>query len=187
MYAAPRASPYLVRLDVTDDDGAVGHAARPLTVVDQAGAMGRAVQDLVRLAGIPGLPAAARNKLQSAVDDLQGNNNGNAHNGALDKLASCDLNAALVKIAKALRSLDAAAAAAPSLNLAGIRSLLALTAKAAALDALARARAAMPPDPTSVAKAAMSIAEGDALLAAGRHGEAVDKYREAIQRMQHLL
>jgi hypothetical protein len=175
-----------VRLAVTDDDGGTGFAVAHLTVAEPSGALVQAVSSLQTLANQPTVGPAAGRALRKAIDELQGANGGNAHNGAIDKLAGGSLEAALEKIGQAVQRLEAAS---PSVDVAGITTLLVLTAKAVAVDAIARAQllAIRPNIVTAVADANTLVAEGDALRAIGKNTGAVDKYGEAVRRVQHFL
>jgi uncharacterized delta-60 repeat protein len=188
--SASRGLPFnTVRLRVVDDDGGAGSAAVHLIVVDAAGAVARAVDDLQALASDATLPAAARTALLKAINDLQGGNGGSGANGAIDKLADGRLAAALNKVGDALGRLEAAGLAARSTDLGATASLLVLTAKAVAADAIARAQATAtrPRDFSAIADAAARVAEGDAMRLAGKNAEAVDKYQDAVRRVRRLL
>ncbi len=89
-------------------------------------------------------------------------------------------------IGRAVQRLEAAS---PSVDVAGVTTLLVLTAKAVAVDAIARAQllAIRPNIVTGVADANTLVAEGDALRAIGKNTGAVDKYGEAVRRVQHFL
>jgi hypothetical protein len=178
-----------VRLTVTDDDGGAGFAVAHLTVVDPSGALVQAVSGLQTLATQPTVGPTAARALSKAIDELRGANGGNAHNGAIDELAGGSLEAALEKIGLAVQRLEAAQAASASVDVAGFATLLVLTAKAVAVEAIARAQllAIRPNIVTAVADANTLVAEGNALLAIGKNTGAVDKYADAVRRVQHFL
>ena len=122
------------------------------------------------------------------VDKLRGEKDGHARNGALDMLEQGNPNAALEKIKQALRYLEAAEAVDPSLDLADVKGLLALTAKSEAVDAIAQAEAAASKqnERNKIAQAHDLVSQGDALLAVWDYVGAVDRYQEAVRKVQGI-
>ena len=75
------------------------------------------------------------------IDKLQGEQDGDDSNSALDKLEQGNLNVALQKIKQALEYLEAAEASNPSLDLTYDKGLLALAGKSVVVGAIAEAEA----------------------------------------------
>jgi PKD repeat protein len=171
---------YTITLNVTDDDAGVGTTTAPITVVDAAGAVAAVVESLTPLADDP--------NIQAAIDKLQGEQGGDASNGALDKLEQGNPNAALQKIKQALGYLEAAEAADPSLDLTYDKGLLALAGKSVAVGAIEEAEAVAfkPNDLLKIQQAKDLVAQGDALLAAHDYVGAVDKDQQAVRKVQNI-
>jgi hypothetical protein len=171
---------YTITLDVTDDDGGVGTATAQIEVVDAAGAIAEVVESLTPLADDP--------KIQAAIDKLQGEQDGHASNGALDKLEQGNPNAALEKIKQALGYLEAAEAADPSLDLTYDKGLLALAGKSVAVGAIEEAEAVAfkANDLLKIQQAKDLVAQGDALLAAHDYVGAVDKDQQAVRKVETI-
>ena len=172
-YATP--DMYTIELTVTDDDNGTDVSLADVTVVDAFGAITALIGELSTL------PENAN--IAQALDKLIGENGGDAENGALDQLARDNLNATLEQIKQAMQELEAAEARDASLDLTILKSLLALTAKSVAVDALERAEAAArnPAHDRKIQNAANQITEGDGLLAARDSVGAVDSYQEAVR------
>ena len=178
IYAAPGI--YTITLNVMDDDGGVGTATTQIEVVDAAGAIAEVVESLAPLADAP--------DIQAAIDKLQGEQGGDASNGAIDKLEQGNPNAALEKIKQALGYLEAAEAADPSLDLTYDKGLLALAGKSVAVGAIeeAEAVAVKPNDLLKIQQAKDLVAQADALLAAHDYVGAVDKDQQAVREVQNI-
>jgi PKD repeat protein len=178
IYADP--GMYTITLNVTDDDAGVGTTTAQIEVVDAAGAVAEVVESLTPLADDP--------NIQAAIDKLQGEQDGGASNGALDKLEQGNPNAALEKIKQALGYLEAAEAADPSLDLTYDKGLLGLAAKSVAVNAIAEAEAVAfkPNDLLKIQQAKDLVAQGDALLAAHDYVGAVDKDQQAVRKVQNI-
>ncbi len=172
-YATP--DMYTIELTVTDDDNGTDVSLADVTVVDAFGAITALIGELSTL------PENAN--IAQALDKLIGENGGDAENGALDQLARDNLNATLEQIKQAMQELEAAEARDASLDLTILKSLLALTAKSVAVDALERAEATArnPAHDRKIQNAANQITEGDGLLAARDYVGAVDSYQEAVR------
>lgn len=177
VYVAP--GDYIVKLTVTDNDGGVGTRSLAIAVMDASDALTTTTDDLADILLDPNLKRAAAKAIQKAIDNLIGNNGGQAANGAVDKLAQGDLTAALVKIGAAIQYLEDAEAADASLFLTNEKSLLALSAKSVAVQAIAVAEAAAtkPKDRQKVAQAKALVAAGDGLLAGEDYVGVVGNYR----------
>jgi 1-phosphatidylinositol phosphodiesterase len=178
---------YTVTPWVTDDDGGVGKATKSVTVVDAQGALDGAVQSLHDLASTPGLSPAAEHALDKALAELAGSNGGGASNGAITLLDNGDRNAALGAIIRALQDIQQYEAATGK-DLSNIKSLLTLTAKSIAMDAVQQADAAASNNSQhdAVASAHALIAKGDSLLAAHSYVETVGIYQDAARAVQGI-
>jgi hypothetical protein len=171
---------YTITLNVTDDDGGVGTTTAQIEVVDAAGAIEKVVERLTPLADDP--------NIQAAIDKLQGEQDGDASNGAFDMLEQGNPNAALEKIKQALGYLEAAEAADPGLDLKYDKGLLGLAAKSVAVGAIAETEAVAfrPNDLWKIQQAKDLVAEGDTLLAAQDYVGAVDKYQQGVREVQGI-
>ncbi len=178
-----QAATYNLLLSVKDDDTGTGTATRPIQVVTPAAAMSRMVSDLSRLTSTK---PAAKTALNAAVADLQGNNGGKAHDGALDKLAQGARPATLVKLEQAIGHLEAAEKSDPALQLTKYKSLLALTAKSIVVDSVARAEAVASNagQRKQVASAKSLLASGQLLLDRRAFTAAVKEFRGALSKTQ---
>jgi hypothetical protein len=179
-YAA--AGTFAASLSVTDDDGGAGAAATAIQVVDAAGAIESVIDQIDAL--LPGSSNICRKALEGARDDLDGNNGGQASNGALDKLQGGQLNAAMVKLLHALTRLDIAATTC-GIDVEGMQATLALAAHAIAqksyLDAVA---ANQPPSPSEALKLALAqgwLESGAEAVAVGDWSGAVTAFKLAVQ------
>ena len=193
-----QAGQYQLTVIVRDDDAGVSSWTRPVRVVTPSGAMMQAVGDLSSITSSNGTAARA---LADAIATLNGNNAGAANNGALDQLARGNDNAALEKLEQSIQYLGTAEASdttlragvlsagfsfmfAPTSSLTRIKSLLTLTAKSVAVQAIARAEAAArnSGQRQQVAAAKASLAQGQSLLNKRDYTEAVRKFREALSK-----
>ena len=100
---------YTVALEVTDDDGGAAGAQVAVSVLTPLQAVGAAI-DLLDEAIADATSDAERNALLNARKALAGSVEGLGSNGALDKLESDLIQAALVKLGMAIESLQAAQA-----------------------------------------------------------------------------
>lgn len=178
VYEAPGS--YTISVCVEDNVAAEGCAARTLLVVDPASASGQAS---AALNDAVSNDPAAQAALAAALKELEG------ENGAQSKLAAGDANAGLVKLAKALEFLAAAAAADSNLDLSQVQNMLALTAKAVVVEALAQAEAVADSsgELKQVERAQALVAAGDALLAQGEYSGAIMKYQEALRKVDGII
>ncbi|MFP5245343.1 MAG: hypothetical protein ACLGH0_01520, partial [Thermoanaerobaculia bacterium] len=119
---------------------------------------------------------AAMKAIRKALAALIGNAEGDAFNGALDMLAKGNFNGALVKLEEAIRYLEIAEAADATLNFTKLKSVLTLTAKSVAVDAVARAEAAG----KKVEAAKAAIVQGQTYLGAKNYIGAVRAFRSAL-------
>ncbi|HKS29430.1 MAG TPA: PKD domain-containing protein [Pyrinomonadaceae bacterium] len=193
-----REGQYQLAMSVRDDDTGEGQSSRPIRVVTPSGATTHVINALSCMTSSNGTAARA---LADALAALQGNNGGVASNGALDKLAKGNDNAALVKLEQSIQQLETAQAADPSLNsgaltftlsvicaqptnLTRIKSLLTLTAKSVAVQAVARAEASARNNGQrqQVAAAKASLSQGQSLLNQLDYTSAIEKFREALSK-----
>lgn len=126
--------------------------------------------------------SSVRSALTAARDELIGNHNGAATDGADDQLAAGDPVSALTKLRAALSKLMLAQTAGAG-DLGQLKDLLGLSAQAIANDAAAKAVAALPsPKPSQVktlAEIARLIAAGQAFLQAHDQLAATEAFRQA--------
>jgi len=179
---------YTLRLEVTDDDGGVTATTVPITVVSPIEVLESIVDEIdLLLAGATNPQVISA--LGDARDDLAGSNNGSANNGALDKLASSNLLAALVKIEEAIKALERAEAAGGG-DLSGLKYLLGLTGEAIAqgayLDAIAAFESPSPGETMQLQRIRQSITEGHTLLVNGEYVAAIERFRDAVGRALSL-
>jgi hypothetical protein len=163
---------YTIFLRVADDDGGIGTASRQIAVVDAGDGLSWVV-DLLR--SLPANP-----KTRRAIAKLEGEAGGRPANGAMDLLGKGNLNAAMGMIKQSMQYLEAAD---PGLDLGRIESLLALSAKSVAINAVMQAGAAATRANVlrKVQEARDLIAEGDGLLAALDLVGAVERYERAVR------
>jgi hypothetical protein len=204
-------------LQVTDDDTGVGTAQAAIKVIDSAEAVSMLAGDLagetamsaaLNPAGGESQALSARRaaKLSSeqpataiaafALDSHRSNGDPIAEavnkligsDGALEMLEKGNLNAALVKMWQAMGSLEAAGQLDAALDLASSKSLLALSAKSAAMESIldAEAKADKPGDIRKIADALALVDVADELLAGLNYVDAVDVYRQAAQEVQGI-
>lgn len=99
---------YTIVVTVIDDDTGTVEVSYNVEVVDAVGAVANAIEKLIDFVYDSTEDPAAVALVEDALEELDGNNGGQAANGALDKLESGNWNAALVKISKAIELLNAA-------------------------------------------------------------------------------
>jgi hypothetical protein len=138
---------FSIELAVTDDDGGVGISVAPLTVHDGSGAVESVIEEIDDALSTVTDPMAEK-AMKSARQELAGNNDENAANGAVDKLEGGDPVAALVKIIKAIEDLEDAEAANGS-DFQSEKLLLGLAAQSVAQVASLEAIAAVGPSPSA--------------------------------------
>lgn len=171
------AGTYTVEVTVTHSDGGAGTDSAEVTVLGPSEATGDVAQDLNDKLQDPDLDPAAAEAIGDALEALEGQNDGTANNRAVDHLESGNLNAALVKIRKAIQQMEAAEAADPELDLSEAKTALALTAKSVAVEVVEEAEAAAgtPEEQEKVDQAKDLLDEGDFLGAVAKHQDALRK------------
>jgi hypothetical protein len=180
---------FSVQLSVLDDDGGLVQALQTITVVSAIGALGSVLEQLDNLidSSTDNGVISALNQARNAID---GNNMGKASNGALDKLEADRLQAALVKIGRAIEALIRAEdSSAQSLD--DLKNALGLAAESIVRGVQADLIAAIPMPDNQQAEAMLevdqSIAEGHALLLEGDYLTAIVEFRHALGMVEDLL
>jgi hypothetical protein len=180
---------YAIRLEVTDDDGGLTVASRSVTVVSPSQALQSLVNQIDLLLSGTANPTVIT-ALRDARNNLDGNPNGNPHNGARDELANGDFVAALVKIEAAIKALERAEAAGGG-NLSGLKYLLGLTgesvAQGAYLNAVAAVGSPSPGQAAQLQRIRQAISDGHARLVNGDYIGAIDLFKNAVGRAVSLL
>jgi hypothetical protein len=178
IYATP--GNFTITLEVIDDDGGVDTQMIPIEIVDASGAIEYVMESLEQHADNP--------DIQAALDRMQGENGGAASNGALDMLEQGNLNAALEMIKQALEYMEAAEAADPNLDLIYDKGLLSLAAKSVTVGVIVDATAVADSQNKllKIQESTALVAEGDVLLAIPNYVGAVDKYQEAVRKVQGI-
>ncbi|NLO36357.1 MAG: hypothetical protein GX112_08390 [Clostridiaceae bacterium] len=167
---------------VTDDDGGIGTQSVSVTVVDASGALVRVIDLLMPLADNP--------DIQTAMDWLQGEQDGLAENGALDMLDRDEPFAAILMLKSAMLYLEAAEEADPQLDLSAIKGLLALSAKSLVVGVIAEAEAtATKANELKKINAAkeLALAGDQALTAELKYIAALDAYLEAVRAILGII
>ncbi|MBI4661055.1 MAG: hypothetical protein HY735_19665, partial [Verrucomicrobia bacterium] len=180
---------YTLKLTVVDPENADGDASRDLKVVNGSLALKTVAEILTDLLDEGGLSAKAEKALRDALEKLIGQNGGNANNGALDQLELGNVEAALVKTRQAIADLQAAQAADPTLDLAPLQQLLALSAESIINRAILTAEAAgnSAQDDQAIAEAEAMVNQGQLLIQGNNFLGAVDKFLEALTKIKPLL
>jgi len=165
-----KAGTYQPVVIVNDDDAGVSSWTRPVHVATPAGATSQAIDDLAR--ATTSQPAAAK-----AVDDAL-----KAVNGALQQLDKGNDQAALEKLEQTIRPLETAEAADPALHFTKLKSLVTLTSKSVAVDAISRAeaKASNNGQRKQVAAAKDLLAQGQSLLVNRDYAGAIKSFREIL-------
>jgi glycosidase len=181
-YQAPGV--YTVTFRVTDDDGDTGTDSRLVEVLGPVEATGNVISDIDDLLMSATDPAVI-DALQEVRDALDGNNEGAANNGAIDKLVSDDLEAALVKIEAAIEALEEAESAGAG-DLSALKTHLTLIAQWVAQSAYEDAVAATDPpskgEQKQLNRIQQALDDGHVLLTADEYLAALDKFQEAVKR-----
>jgi hypothetical protein len=180
---------FSIRLEVTDDDGGVTTTTKTVTVVSPAEVIGWVVNDINQRLATATNQATIR-ALRDARNSLAGNNNGSAHNGALDALASGDLVAALEKIGAAIEALQRAEAAGAG-DLSNLKYLLGLAgesvAQGAYQDAVDAVGTPSQGQAMQMQRIRQSITDGHARLVNREYLPAIDLFKDAVGRALSLL
>lgn len=178
---------HIVRVSVTDDDGGTSDRTIEVDVVSLADAI-RAVADELAGQAATADPASAR-LLESALDELIGNQDGRSTNGALDELDD-DPISAITKLSAAIEFVLAAEESSGQ-DFSSLWTLLGLSAEAVASSARADAVAAIPtPSPgqrRTLATISGLISSGHLDLLAGAPVAACEDFRQATAKAIRLV
>ena len=179
---------YTIKLVVTDKDGGMTTATKSITVLSAADVIRTVINDIDQRLATTANRAVIR-ALRDARDNLAGNNNGSAHNGALDALASGDPVSALEKIGAAIEALQRAEAAGSG-DLNNLKYLLALTAESIAQGAYQDAVDAMgtpsPGQALQLERILQSITDGHTQLVNREYLPAIELFKDAVGRARSL-
>ncbi|HEV8200982.1 MAG TPA: hypothetical protein VGS03_13250 [Candidatus Polarisedimenticolia bacterium] len=173
---------HVVNPQVLDDDGGLLSPSTTVNVLSARDALQLLIDQLdVLIAGSTGSQRAA---WQSVRDLLDGNLQGDPYNGAIDKLDSDDLEAAVVRIVQAIDALRTARSV-TGVDTTDMQALLAMSAWSIAVEAQKDAIAANNP-PTAgeakqLAKIQTSITTGAARLTAKDWSGAAQKFLDAVK------
>ena len=180
---------YTIALTVTDDDGGTGVATFDLPVLDPAEVIQGLTDELDDLANDPDITPEAAEAVTDALEELEGKNGGMSASGALDKIEAGNLNAALVKMIKAIWDLKNAEAADPGLDLTALKQAIALTAKSLAVYAItqAEATAVTPQDYEKLAAAQAFLADGQDLLGQNEFVSAVQAFQDVFKKVAAMI
>jgi hypothetical protein len=177
-----------VNFGVLDDDGGLLAPVTTVNVLDAHGAIQLLIDQLdVLIAGTTGKQRAA---WQAVRDLLDGNLQGDPYNGAIDKLDSNDLEAAVVRIIQAIDALRTATSVTGT-STTDMQSLLAMSAWSIAVEVQKDAIAATNP-PTAgearqLARIQASITAGASRLTAKDWSGAAQKFLDAVKVAVSLL
>ena len=181
-YSAP--GTYTIRLEVNDDDGGVTAATKSVKVISPVEVLGWVVNEIDLLLATTTDQTIIR-ALRDARNNLVGNNNGSAHNGAADALASGSLVAALGKIGEAIEALQRAEASGAG-DLSKLKYLLGLTgesvAQGAYQDAVEAVGTPSPGQAMQLERIRQAITDGHARLVNSQYLLAIDLFRDAVGR-----
>ncbi|MCB1806531.1 MAG: phosphatidylinositol-specific phospholipase C [Candidatus Competibacteraceae bacterium] len=180
--------PYIISLTVTDDDMGFDSSTALIRVVDASEAVQDLVDDIQTLLESD-LSRFVEAVINSALNQLIGNNGRAANNGALDKLMQGRLNAAITKMGLALLQLIVAERVDASLDLSAMKAQLVLTAKSIGMDAIAEAVAiaSKPNEHRKIAAAEALMSTGDTHLAHSRYVSALTNYNLAVLRVANII
>ena len=175
---------YLIRVTVTDDDGGATTKQFTVTVLSLEDAIEQLADELTDLiaAATDGSVAAA---LVAARDELIGNHEGTAANGALDRLEADDPVAAITKLKASISKLITAESKGAG-DLTGLKDLIGLVAEGIATAEYQDAQAAVSPQTPgqtqALAAIAQDIASGHQKLGVHAYLDACDDFRRATER-----
>jgi PKD repeat protein len=180
---------YTVALEVKDNDGGATTTPKTITVVTPADVVKLVIKEIDLLLATTTDQKVIR-ALRDARDNLLGNNNGSAHNGALDARASGDLTSALEKIKAAIEALVRAETAGAG-DLSKLKNLLGFTgesiAQGAYQDAIEAVGTPSAGQATQLQRISQSITDGHARLVNSEYLSAIDLFKDAVGRALSLL
>lgn len=173
------AGDYNVLFTITDDDLGTNTASALVKIVTPAEAASEAIEELQLIND---------RDVGRALVDLEGANNGKGKGGALDHLENDDINAALVKIGKALEDLIKAEEGDVNLDLSETKKLLTVIARSATVEMIQDAESASvtAEDQANSINAKALYDEGVVLLEAGDYLGAVSKFQDALRQAQDI-
>ena len=180
---------YTITLAVKDDDGGTTTKTKSVTVVTAVEVINSVITEIDKLLATMTNRTVIR-ALRDARDNLKGHNDGSAHDGALDALASRDLIAAIEKIGAAIEALQRAeAAGAGDLN--NLKYMLALAAESVAQGAFQDAVDAIAnPSPGQTAQldqCRQAITDGHGLVLNKNYVAGIALFKDAAGRALSLL
>jgi hypothetical protein len=175
---------YDIELVITDDDTGVTNATLPVEIVSAAEALSIAA-DLLQDALDSATTGVIAEHLQDAINSLIGNQEGHAGNGAVDALEKENPASAITHVLGALKAINDAEDAGGG-DYSAIKDLLALSAEAEAVSALAKAATFVDPpgkgESKQLAAVQSLIDAGHQLVLANAHIDACESYRQAVAR-----
>ncbi|MDQ7779081.1 MAG: YncE family protein [Planctomycetota bacterium] len=145
----------------------------------------RIARRIDEILGAGGPNPVAQFWLLRALEDLQGAQDGSAHNGALDKFAEGDLAAGMTRLVAVMYDLQVAALFWDQAS--AFLEVLAFSAKSFALEKVVEAQAAAGPQNPAVLKAWAEFNQGMSLLAQGAYCQAVKRFRAALVKALEVM
>ena len=160
-----------------------GLTVRPIDVLLD---LGLVVNDLANLLNEGGLSPEAAQAVQQAIDNIIGNNGGQASNGATDQFALENSNAALVKLREAIQFLENAETADTSLDFTSEKRILALTGGAVVDQAIANGKqiASTPKDLQNIEAAESLVGVGRDLIYSEDFLGSINFFRDALTHLK---
>lgn len=179
---------YTIAFEVKDDDNGMTTATKTIIVVTPAELVRMVIDKIDQLLATTTNSAVAR-ALRDARDSLAGHNNGSAHDGALDALASGEFVAALEKIGAAIEALQRAETAGAG-DLSELKNLLGLAgesvAQGAYQDAIEAVGTPNPGQALQLETIRQLIIDGHTRLVNSQYLAAIDLFKDAVGRARSL-
>lgn len=187
----------VIELTITDDDSGSGTSTAGIEVVDAAGALAALLDDIQEVIDGDDPNPAAELALYEALHAITGNpsnevggdGDGDAENGAMDHLERGNLNPTLVKIRHAIQYLQAAETADAGLDVEAVQIQLTLIVRSIARGSIDEANelAGRKGEFRRISRAEALMADGDTHLSGGDFLAAVDDYAAAVRMVENLL
>jgi thrombospondin type 3 repeat protein len=136
-------------------------------------------QVIVDILSDPDVPDEAVDEVQAAINDLRGNKDGEANNGASDMLNKENLNAMIIKFIHSVTNLNVAATAGASIE--ELQALIVETAKIIIQLAIDEAIAIHGETNTDVITAISFFELGNTTLNTGDYLDALNYYQQVVQ------